>query len=171
MILTLIFIFAGLSLVAIGGASSTLPAMEHALVVQRHLLSQTEFVRLFAIAQAAPGPNMLAVTLFGWRMAGLAGAAVATLAFLLPSCTLSYFVGDVWSRFKDRRWRTVVQAGLVPVTAGLMLAAGALLLRDAAVDWRAIAVATLVVAGTLGTRIHPLLFLGLSAFAGLVGFY
>jgi chromate transporter len=171
LLLALMAVFAGLSLLAIGGASSLLPAMEHALVVQRHWLSQAEFVRLFALGQAAPGPNMLAVTLFGWRIAGLAGALGATLAFVLPSCTLAYFVGDAWVRFRDRRWRIVAQAGLVPVTAGLMLAAGALLVTDAAIDWRAAALAALVCAGTLATRYHPLWFLAASAVAGWLGFY
>jgi chromate transporter len=170
-LLALGMIFAELSFLAIGGASTTLPAMEHALVHQQHWLSSTEFVRLYALAQASPGPNMLAVTLFGWHIAGVAGALVATLAFLLPACALAYGIGHLWLRFRDRRWRRVVQAALVPVTAGLMLAAGFLLLRGAAVDWRAAVLAALVVAGTLGTRRHPLWFLGLSAGAGLIGFY
>jgi chromate transporter len=170
-LLALALIFAELSFLAIGGASTTLPAMERALVHQQHWLSTTEFVRLYALAQAAPGPNMLAVTLFGWHIAGISGALVATLAFLLPAVTLAYIVGGIWIRFRDRRWRRVVQAGLVPVTAGLMLAAGFLLFRAAAVDWRAVILAAVVVAGTLGTKRHPLWFLGLTACAGLLGFY
>ena len=163
-------IFAELSFLAIGGASTTLPAMERAIVHQQHWLSAAEFVRLYALAQAAPGPNMLAVTLFGWSIAGLAGAMAATLAFLLPACGLAYGMGHLWVRFRDRRWRRVVQAGLVPVTAGLMLAAAFLLARDAAIDWRAMLLTAIVAVGCLGTKYHPLWFLGVAALAGLVGF-
>jgi chromate transporter len=170
-LLALGLIFAELSFLAIGGASATLPAMERAIVHQHHWLSATEFVRLYALAQAAPGPNMLAVTLFGWTIAGAPGAIVTTLAFLLPAVSLAYVVGHLWLRFRDRRWRRVVQAGLVPVTAGLMLAAGFLLVRGAAIDWRAAVLAGVVVIGTLTTKRHPLWFLGLAAGAGLVGFY
>ena len=167
----LVLIFAELSFLAIGGASTTLPAMEKAIVYQEHWMSATEFVRLFALAQAAPGPNMLAVTLFGWHVAGAAGAAAATLAFLLPACGLAYGMGHLWVRFRDRRWRRVVQAALVPVTAGLMLAAGYLLVRGAATDWRAAVLAAMVLVGSLATRWHPLWFLSAAALAGLVGFY
>ena len=170
-LLALTLIFGELSFLAIGGASTTLPAMEHALVHQQHWLTATEFVRLHALAQAAPGPNMLAVTLFGWTIAGIPGAFAATFAFLLPACALAYGVGHLWVRFRDRRWRRVVQAGLVPVTAGLMLAAGFLLARGAAIDWRAGLLAAVVAGGTLGTRRHPLWFLGIAAGAGLIGFY
>jgi chromate transporter len=170
MILVLALLFGELSLLAIGGASSTLPAMERAIVTDHHWMSAAEFVRLFGLAQAAPGPNMLAVTLFGWHVAGLAGAMVATLAFLLPACCLAYAVGGLWTRFADRRWRRVVQAGLLPVTAGLMLAAGFLLVRDASTDWRSASLAIGVAAGTLATRRHPLWFLAAAAGAGLLGF-
>jgi chromate transporter len=170
-LLALVLIFAELSFLAIGGASTTLPAMERAIVHQEHWMSAAEFVRLFALAQAAPGPNMLAVTLFGWQVGGAAGALAATLAFLLPACALAYGMGQLWVRFRDQRWRRVVQAGLVPVTAGLMLAAAFLLVRGAAIDWRAAVLAAMVAAGSLATRRHPLWFLGVAALAGLVGFY
>jgi chromate transporter len=170
-LVALVLIFAELSFLAIGGASTTLPAMERAIVHQEHWMSAAKFVRLFALAQAAPGPNMLAVTLFGWHVAGAEGAAAATLAFLLPACGLAYGMGHLWVRFRDRRWRRVVQAGLVPVTAGLMLAAGFLLVRGAATDWRAGVLAAMVLVGSLATKRHPLWFLGASALAGLLGFY
>jgi chromate transporter len=169
-LLALALLFGELSLLAIGGASSALPAMERALVLKHHWMNAGEFARLFGLAQAAPGPNVLAVTLFGWRIAGLAGAAVATLAFLLPACCLAYAVGGAWTRFADRGWRRVVQAGLLPVTSGLMLAAGFLLVRDAATDWRAAGLAVGVATGTLTTRLHPLWFLAAAAGAGLLGF-
>ncbi len=170
-LVALALIFAELSLLAVGGASSTLPAMQRAVVAQHHWLSGAEFVRLFALAQAAPGPNMLVVTLVGWRVAGLPGALAATAAFLLPACSLAYVAGGVWLRFRDRHWRRVVQAGLVPVTAGLMLSAAMLLVRGAAIGWHAVALTALVLAGALGTRRNPAWFLGASALAGLAGFY
>jgi chromate transporter len=169
-LVTLTLLFAELSLLAIGGASTTLPAMEHALVIQHHWLSAAEFVRLFGLAQAAPGPNMLAVTLFGWRIAGLAGALSATMAFLLPACGLAYAAGQVWSRFRGHAWQRAIQAGLLPVTAGLMLAAGYLLVRDAATNWRCLSLSAGVAMLALGTRRHPLWFLAAAAGAGMMGF-
>lgn len=166
----LALIFAELSFLAVGGASSTLPAMERAIVHQQHWMTANEFVRLYALAQAAPGPNMLAVTLYGWAVSGIVGALVATLAFLLPACTLAFAMGHVWTRFRERRWRRVVQAALVPVTAGLMLAAAFLLVRDAATDRAMLVLAIAVTLAVLTTKLHPLWFLAAAALAGLIGF-
>jgi hypothetical protein len=52
-----------------------------------------------------------------------------------------------------------------------MLAAGFLLVRGAATDWRAGVLAAMVLVGSLATKRHPLWFLGASALAGLLGFY
>src|SRR6185312_7593766 len=86
----------------------------------------------FALAQAAPGPNMLVVTLIGWNAGGLAGALVSTVAVSTPSSLLTYAAGHLWHRFRQARWRNAVQRGLVPVTAGLVMASAALLIRTTA---------------------------------------
>jgi chromate transporter len=83
--------FTILSLVAIGGVTSVLPEVHRVAVEVHHWVSDAEFTQMFVIARAAPGPNMLLVTLIGWQVAGLPGALVATAAMCVPSCTLSYF--------------------------------------------------------------------------------
>ncbi len=69
--------FAGLSLVAVGGANATVPEIKHIVVDQHHWMADTSFSYLFAISQAAPGPNVLLVSLVGWRLAGIAGLLAA----------------------------------------------------------------------------------------------
>ncbi|GAB0114843.1 chromate transporter [Acidisoma sp. C75] len=169
-LLTLILVFGELSLLAFGGASSALPEMQRLVVRQEHWMSAEEFLRLYALAQAAPGPNVLAVTLFGWKVAGIGGALAATAAFLLPALILAYWMGRAWARFRDKEWRILVQAGLVPVTVGLMLASAYLLLRAAAIDQRMLALALAVALLCLVTRRHPLWYLGAAALLGLLGF-
>ncbi|HXM71201.1 MAG TPA: chromate transporter, partial [Thermoanaerobaculia bacterium] len=80
--------FASLSLVAIGGANAIMPDIHHRIVDVLGWMNDTTFANLFAIAQTAPGPNVLIVSLIGWHVAGLAGLAVATLAMILPSSLL-----------------------------------------------------------------------------------
>jgi len=71
--------FALLSLMAIGGVSSILPDMQRYMVEAHHWLSGTQFADAYALGQAAPGPNMMFVTLLGLQVAGWTGAIVATL--------------------------------------------------------------------------------------------
>jgi chromate transporter len=161
-------LFAELSMLAIGGANALVPEMQRQ--VEAHgWMQPSEFAALFALAQAAPGPNMLVVTLVGWQVAGLAGALTATGAFVLPSSVLTYVVAGLWQRFREARWRRVVQAGLTPVTVGLVMAAGLLLCRAAVSGLPTLLVALGTVAALLATRLHPLWLLGLGAGLGAAG--
>ena len=60
-----------LSLLSIGGANTTIPEFHRFLVLEHGWLSESRFVELYALSQAAPGPNMLFVALFGLQIAGL----------------------------------------------------------------------------------------------------
>jgi chromate transporter len=168
--LQMFMITAKLSLVAIGGMSSALPELQRQVVDVHRWMTGAEFGALFALAQAAPGPNVLVCTLVGWRVAGLAGALSATLGMLLPSSVLTFFVAGAWRRFQDRPWRKAVQAGLAPVTVGLVIAAAALLTVATTTTLVAGAVTAVVAWATLRTRVHPLLLLAAGAVAGALGF-
>ena len=161
--------FSLLSLITVGGVITVLPEMHRNVVEVHGWMSGAEFAQLFALAQASPGPNILVVSLIGWKVAGLAGAVVATGAVCAPSSILTYVVSRIWQRFRGNRWRDLIEDGLVPVTVGLMLAGGYLLTRAA--DHSALAFAiTGVTAGTvLATRIHPLWLLGAGGLLGLAG--
>ena len=162
-------VFGQLSLLAFGGGTSVLGEMQRQVVEVHPWMSAQEFAALFALAQAAPGPNMLVTTLVGWRVAGLAGALVATVGMCGPSSVLTFVTVGLWYRFRNAPWRATVQAGLVPVTAGLVMAAAALLVRTTSAAWGT-GVLTLVAAALfLFTRIHPLIVLGSAAALGALG--
>eukprot|EP01136_Pigoraptor_vietnamica_P012035 Opistho-1_new@3875 len=87
-LLALFLHFLMLSLLAIGGAITTAPEMHRWLVGEQHWLTDTQFSSSIAIAQAAPGPNVLFVAVLGWNVAGLNGALAAMAGIMLPSTTL-----------------------------------------------------------------------------------
>ncbi len=155
-------------MLAVGGANALIPEMQRQVQAQGWM-GPAEFGALFALAQAAPGPNMLVVTLVGWQVAGLAGALVATGAFVLPAGVLTYVVAGVWERFREARWRRVVQAGLTPVTVGLVIAAAVALCRGAVIDLQTLLVVLATTTVLLATRLHPLWLLGAGAALGAAG--
>jgi chromate transporter len=161
--------FSVLSLIAVGGAITVLPEMHRSVVEVHGWMSGAQFAELFALAQAAPGPNILVVSLIGWKVAGLAGAVVATSAVCAPSCVLTFTVSKIWQRFRGARWRAPVEDGLVPVTVGLMLAGGYLITLSADDSWPAFAITGVTAAIVLTTRIHPLCLFGAAGLIGLVG--
>ncbi|MGA2961254.1 MAG: chromate transporter [Candidatus Korobacteraceae bacterium] len=123
--------FASLSLVAMGGANAVVPEIHRQVVGAHGWMNDATFAQLFAIAQAAPGPNILLVSLIGWRVAGMTGLAVATLAMIVPSSVLAFTVGRLVNRLADAPWISLTKAGLVPVAVGLIMAGGMVMARAA----------------------------------------
>lgn len=161
--------FSLLSLFAIGGVITVLPEMHRTVVEVRGWMSGSEFADLYALAQVSPGPNILVVSLIGWKVAGLAGAAVATVAVCVPSSVLAFAVSGIWQRFRDARWRLALEDGLVPVTVGLMLAGGYLITLSADDSVMGFVTTAATAAVVLTTRIHPLWLFGAAGLLGLAG--
>lgn len=160
---TLIRIFtiiAPLSLASFGGASSIYAPLQHQVVDVEHWVSAREFLDLFAISRAMPGPGSLFCTLIGWQVAGLTGAIVASIAIYLPSSALVYAVSRVWSRHRGKRWHTALETGLAPLGAGLLFA-GVVTLARLASDGVLPVLIILAVAAAMvwKPKTHPAVFL------------
>jgi len=168
---TLVLNLALLSFITVGGLPSIIPELHRLIVENNGWLTGQQFTDLFAISQAAPGPNMLFVTLVGWQMAGWSGALLATAAMVGPTCVLTYFMTRLWDRFKDAPWRVAVQAGLIPVTVGFISATAYLIAQAVDISAVALALTAGVAAFSYFTNINPLWALAVAAaigFAGLV---
>lgn len=161
--------FTLLFFVAFGGATALLPEMQRVVVEEKHWLDETTFIHLYAIAQAAPGPNGLVVTLIGWEVAGLAGALVTTLAMCLPMSIVIYFLFRHWERFRGAKWQQAVQVGVAPLAVGLVFSGATLIARSANVGWAGAAVMAATIALNLKTKLHPLWYIALGAAIGAVG--
>jgi len=161
--LALAGIFGQISVLAIGGTAPLLPEMQRQLVDVHHFMTRSEFAALFALAQAAPGPNMMVSTLIGWRVAGLPGALTATGALIGPSSLLTYVTAGAWHRFRNASWRQAVQAGLTPVAVGLVGAGAALLSASTTKGLLTVGITLVTAAGIVCTRLHPLWLLAAGA--------
>jgi chromate transporter len=162
--------YSGLSLLAFGGVNAVIPEVHRQAVVVNHWMTDQEFTALFAIAQAAPGPNFLVTTLVGWRVAGLAGAAVATLAMCGPSCLLTYWIAKAWDRYRETEWRIAIGTGLAPVTVGFVFSSAFVLIRAADANWRLVLVTGASAAVAYFSKINPVWCLAAAAGLGVAGF-
>jgi len=161
--------FALLSLFAIGGANAAIPEMHRLAVDVMHWMNDRQFSDMFAMAQISPGPNVIIVTLIGYHVAGFAGALVTTAAMTVPTCTLAFLIARVWDRFKGARWRKAIQAGLVPLSLGLMAASAFVVARAADQSWVAVAITVVTAAVAYFTRVNPLWTFAIAALIGLAG--
>jgi chromate transporter len=162
--------FAVLSLVAIGGINAILPEIHRVVVDVEGWMTSAEFADLFALAQLAPGPNAMIVALVGWKVAGIAGAIVATIAACGPS-SVACFIAWHWAdRLQHSPWRTIVQRALAPLAIGLILATGYTLARGADRSPGAFALTLIATALLAWTRVNPVWVLVGAGAIGLAGF-
>ncbi|MFZ4874632.1 chromate transporter [Janthinobacterium sp. Mn2066] len=166
-----------LSLMSIGGAISTTSEMHRFLVEQQGWLTQAQFNESVAIAQAAPGPNVLFVALMGWNVglnagsytAAYLGVFVTMLGIMLPSTTLTYVAAQWGYRNRDLRAVRAFKQGMVPIVISLLISTGMILggaNHNLRTDWP---LWTLSIAAGLilwRTRIHLLWLLAAGAVLG-----
>jgi chromate transporter len=172
--------FMVLSLLSVGGAITTAPDMHRYLVDGQHWLTDPQFNASVAIAQAAPGPNVLFVALMGWHVGlnaggplmGLFGVLVTMLGIMLPSTTLTYLAASWGHRNRNLRWVRAFKQGMAPIVIALLIATG-WILAGASVssldDWRVPLLAALTAAIVWRTRLHLLWLLGVGALLGWFG--
>ncbi len=186
--LTLFGHFLSLSLLAVGGAITTAPDMHRFLVDQRDWLSDPQFTASIALAQAAPGPNVLFIALMGWNVGlnsaggvaagpiawwpALFGALLAMLGTMIPSATLTYFAAQWGHRNRQRLSVRAFKAGMAPIVIALLIATGWLIASahdEPARDWRLWLLTAAAVVLVVRTRIHMLWLIGAGAVLGALG--
>jgi chromate transporter len=161
--------FALLSLLAVGGAISLASEMQRYLVVEHGWIDALQFNASIAIAQAAPGPNILFVALIGWSVAGPMGMLATMAGIMVPSSILTFMVGRLRHARRDALAVQAFSVGLAPLTIGLLMATGWVL----ALPLVAHPVSMLLVPATivfmLKTQRSPLWMIAVGAAVGALG--
>ena len=161
-LLQLAGLFSLLSLLAIGGIAGVLPDMQRAAMAHGWVTAH-EFLDMFAISRAAPGPGSQIVVLVGQKAAGLAGAAVAYVAIFGPSTLIVFSAARFWHRAEHKPWRALVERAMAPVAIGMTFASGMALLRTTEHGWVAPCVTVAAMLAFAFTELHPLLLLAAGA--------
>lgn len=176
----LLWHFMGLSLLAVGGGVSVLPGAHRYLVLQQGWLTQTQFSASLALAQVAPGPNVLFAAVMGWHVGlnngnvywALLGGCVGLVGIVLPSAVLTT-VATRWIRQQsERREVRAFKQGMAPVVVGLMLASAALLMAPYQVvetDWKLWILGLVALLLLWRTKLHLLWVLVPAACLGALG--
>lgn len=162
--------FALISMMAVGGGVVMLAPDIHRYVVDTHRwISPEQFTAAYTLAQAAPGPNMLYVTLVGWWVAGWQGAFGATLAIVVPPAALTLLL----MRVNERRHPAgplgrAIRYGLAPVSVGLLCAGGWVLMRAADPNWRGVVLTAITVLIMVRTKVNPIWLIAAGAAIGML---
>ena len=177
---TLFFHYLTLSLLSVGGAITTAPDMHRFLVDQQHWLTDAQFNASIAIAQAAPGPNVLFVALLGWNvglnaggmLTGLLGVLLSLTGILIPSTVLTYAAAQWGHRNRELRAVRAFKQGMAPIVVALLIATGWILASangSSLKDWPVWLVTMVTALIVWRTRTHLLWLLGAGALLGWYG--
>ena len=172
--------YLSLSLLCVGGAISTAPDMHRFLVQEKAWLTDPQFSASIAIAQAAPGPNVLFTALMGWNVGlnagGLGTAALGMVlalgGIMLPSSVLVYLTAHWSHRNRDLRAVRAFKQGMAPLVVALLVATGWILATAngyALANWPAWAITIATAVVVWRTRLHLLWLLGAGAVLGWMG--
>jgi chromate transporter len=186
--LALLVHFLSLSLLAIGGAITTAPEMHSFLVKDKAWLTDSQFTASIALAQAAPGPNVLFIALLGWNVGmnagggmgagahawwfALAGMAIAMVGILLPSTTLTFAAARWGHQNRELRIVRAFKQGMAPIVIALLLSTGWILAFNAGRPLENVRLWLLVAATVwiiLRTKVHLLWMLFVGAALGALG--
>ncbi|HKW39521.1 MAG TPA: chromate efflux transporter [Burkholderiales bacterium] len=100
--------------VTFGGGLSIIAFIQDQVVNQFHWITPQEFIDGLAIGQLTPGPIIMVAAYVGYKVAGVAGAAVAALAIFLPSFVLMLSILPVLDRVRRLAWIKAAMKGISP---------------------------------------------------------
>lgn len=182
--------FVSLSLLAVGGAITTAPDIHRYLVDEQHWLTHYQFTSSVAIAQGAPGPNVMFIALMGWNVGmnaaagmtpepsawyavvlALIGVLVSMMGIIVPSATLTFFSTQWAHKNRELRGVRAFKAGLAPLVMSLLVATGWLLTGNHdqyEKDWPMWVLAAVTTVIVWRTKTHLLLLLSIGALLGIL---
>ncbi len=121
----LLLSFMQIGLFSIGGGYASMPLIQVQVVDKYHWLTMGEFADIITISQMTPGPVAInSATFVGMRIGGIAGAIVATLGCILPSCVIVLFLSFIYFKYRDVSVVQGVLGGLRPAVVALIGSAG-----------------------------------------------
>ena len=168
-VLALFLHYLMLSSIAVGGVQAVVPDMYRYVVEVHPWMTGKQFADAYSLAQAAPGPNMMYVTLIGWQLAGWAGAIATTLSLVIPSVAFSLLLARLSERDTHASLGRALRRGLAPIAIGFSIASAWILVRTVNHDWHGYLLTALTVVMVLRTRLNPLWLIAAGALAGMSG--
>lgn len=129
-LLTLFLTFLKIGAFTFGGGYAMLALLEHEFIDKKGWLTREEFLDMVAVAESTPGPVAVnSATYLGYRLGGVAGAAVSTLSVCLPSFAVIYAISLVFDRFLSLTYVAYAFRGIQVCVVYLILSAGVKLLK------------------------------------------
>jgi chromate transporter len=171
MLIKIGLVFSGISLTLFGGGYVMIPLMQTLFVSNLHWLTQQEFVDAIGFSQATPGPILVSATFIGYKLAGVIGAIVATVAMYAPSAILMIVVSNLFKKTKEHTLVKDMIGGIKAVVIGLIIASAIRIMYQEPLSLMLILIAIAALILSFKYKVSPVCLIIASIFIGIITKY
>ncbi|EOD01765.1 chromate transporter [Caldisalinibacter kiritimatiensis] len=168
MLLKLFVSFLKIGLFSFGGGYAMLPLIRQEVIDIHGWITSSDFIDILAISQITPGPIAInSATFLGYKIAGVLGSIVATLAVIIPSTIIILTIAHFFNKYKDSKYVEWAFKGIRPVVLGLIASAAVLVAKDAFIDVKSVLIAGMIFYILVFRKTHPILAIVLAGVLGV----
>lgn len=164
----LFFTIGSVSVTLFGGGYVFIPMLQELVVNRMDWLTNQEFIDGIAMGQITPGPIMISATFIGYKLAGIPGAIVSTVAIFLPPGILIMLASHVVGYFKRSVKLKAVFMGIHPAVIGMIFAASLIIGMSMPQEWLQFIILAASFILAYSFRVDILIIIPLAGFAGLL---
>src|SRR3989344_137656 len=166
MLTKLFAVFAGMSVMLFGGGYVFIPMIQEIVVINQKWVTAQEFIDGIALGQITPGPILVSAAFIGFKVAGLAGALVATVAIFAPPAVLMVAASGAFERLRHASAIQAALRGVRPAVVGMIFAAAAVVGRSAVPVWYSVAIFAVALYALLRFRVEAVWIIPAAGAAG-----
>jgi chromate transporter len=159
-------VFAGMSVMLFGGGYVFIPMIQEVVVTHQKWVTTQEFIDGIALGQITPGPILVSAAFIGLKVAGLAGAVVATVAIFAPPATLMVAASGAFKRLQTSGAIQAALRGVRPAVIGMIFAAAVVVGQTAAQVWYSVAIFAVALYALLRFRVEAVWVIPAAGVAG-----
>lgn len=164
----IVITFGGMSLMLFGGGFVFIPLIQEIVVGNLHWVTQTEFATAIALGQVTPGPILLSAAFIGYKLQGLWGALLATVAIFAPPALLMVSAGQMMDRIKSSGHIQAALRGIRAAVIGMIFSAAVVILRTVQPHWLSAAIFVGALVALLRWRVDAVWIIPVAGVLGVV---
>lgn len=165
------FTFSGMSLTLFGGGYVIIPSMQEVIVDGLHWLNSKEFADAIAMGQITPGPIFISATFIGYKVGGMLGAIVATIAIFFPPGFLMIFCSRFIDQIKHSQIVEAIFKGLRPAVIGMIFSAALIIAKDIEPAWPSLLIFGVVLLAAVRFKMNVVYLIPASGLLGILLFH
>ncbi|KGG79851.1 chromate transporter [Caloranaerobacter azorensis H53214] len=161
--------FLKIGVFSFGGGYAMLPLIQEEVITKNGWINLKEFVDILAISQMTPGPIAInSATFLGYKIGGVLGAVVSTLAVITPSLVIILLIAHFLRKFKESKYVDWFFKGLRPVIIGLIASAAILVAKNTIIDIKSLIITLAIFYLVTYKKLHPILCIVIAGGLGVI---